>query len=138
MSLAVVLLSNLLCAYYTEYRFVVVMRFVAGMGTGFAFLAAIKYAILFTATRYRGVVQGVFGASFTLGGVLPFLVIPVLFSIDWRLIYIATAAFFVIPLALLMFWGKDIGSGSAMKWNNSGRCLEMEPFWHLVSYMPHT
>lgn len=117
-SLAVILLSNLLCAYHAEYRFVLIMRFVAGMGTGFAFLAGIKYATLFTAPRYRGAVQGFFGASFALGGVLPFLVMPALLSIDWRLIYVATAAFFVFPLSLLMLWGRDVGRGSAMKWGD--------------------
>lgn len=117
-SLALILLSNLLCAYNADYRFVMVMRFVAGMGTGFAFLAAIKYATLLSPTRHRGAVQGVFGASFTLGGIPPFLGVPALLSIDWRLIYVATAAFFVIPLALLLLWGKDVGQGSGMRWSD--------------------
>jgi predicted MFS family arabinose efflux permease len=118
LSLAVILLSNLLCALHEDYRFVLGMRFVAGIGTGFAFLAAIKYATLFTATRYRGAVQGIFGASFTLGGIPPFLFVPALLSIDWRLIYVGTAAFFVIPLALLLLWGKAVGRGSGMQWSD--------------------
>ena len=118
LSLSVILFSNLVCAYHTDYGFVLIMRFVAGTGTGFAFLAGIKYATLFTAPRYRGAVQGLFGASFTLGGVLPFLVMPALLRIDWRLIYVATAAFFVFPLSLLMLWGQEIGRGSGNKWSD--------------------
>ena len=43
---------------------------------------------------------------------------PALFGIDWRLIFVATAAFFVFPLGLLILWGQDIGRGSANKWSD--------------------
>ena len=118
-SLAVILLSNLLCAYNTEYRLCFDDAFHRRNWYGFCFSGRNQVRVtLFTAPLYRGAVQGVFGASFTVGGVLPFLIMPALFGIDWRLIFVATAAFFVFPLGLLILWGQDIGRGSANKWSD--------------------
>ena len=68
-SLAVILLSNLLCAYNTEYRLCFDDAFHRRNWYGFCFSGRNQYATLFTAPLYRGAVQGVFGASFTVGGV---------------------------------------------------------------------
>lgn len=77
-SLSLILIANLLCAFNNYFNFVLSMRILSGIGTGLAFLSGMKYASLFTSEHRRGLVQGIFGGSFCIGAILPFLLMPTL------------------------------------------------------------
>lgn len=113
-SLVILFISSLLCVINTTYEFVLVMRIIGGIGTGFAFTSGIKYATLFTPEIHRGMIQGFYGASFSLGAIFPFFLMPLLIELDWKWVYLSTSLFFVLPIVLLVAWGKEMKPPSAI------------------------
>jgi len=130
-SLSLILIANLLCAFNNDFNFVLSMRILSGIGTGLAFLAGMKYAALFTSEQSRGLVQGFFGGSFSIGCILPFLLMPIMIEIDWRLIYLTTAAFFVIPIFCLVVWGSEVHSQSRMQLAHLKPIFKNKAIWML-------
>lgn len=131
MSLALLFFSNLACMFNLDYGFVLTMRLFSGVGTGFAFASGIKYASVFTSDRHRGMMQGFFGGSFSIGGVMPFFVMPSLMLIDMRLIFLVTALFYVIPFAMLLIWGKEVKTKSAVKLAHFKPVFQDKAIWVL-------
>jgi ACS family hexuronate transporter-like MFS transporter len=115
LSLTVIVISSLLCTINSSYFFVLTMRLLNGVGTGFVFCAGNKYAILFTPEKQRGTVQGIFGGSFSMGAVLPFFIMPGLMAIDWRLAYLVTSLFLIVPLGFMLIWGKEVKPDSTVR-----------------------
>ncbi len=115
LSLALIVIASLLCIIRSDYSFVLAMRLLSGVGTGFAFCAGIKYATLFTEEKHRGAAQGIFGGSFSMGAVFPFFVMPALMKIDWRLVYFVTALFLAVPLGCMLALGKEVKSDSTVR-----------------------
>ena len=130
-SLSLILIANLLCAFNNHFNFVLSMRILSGIGTGFAFLAGMKYAALFTSERSRGLVQGFFGGSFSIGCIVPFLLMPIMIEINWRLIYLTTAAFFIIPILCLVVWGSEVHSESRMQLAHFKPVFKNKAIWIL-------
>ena len=115
LSLSLILIANLLCIFNNQFDFVLCMRVLSGIGTGFAFLSGMKYAASYTSEENMGLVQGFFGGAFSIGAILPFLLMPIIVKIDSRLIYLTTAAFFMIPIICLLIWGVEVRSKSRMR-----------------------
>ena len=115
LALALIVISSLLCTIDSSYFFVLTMRLLNGVGTGFVFCAGNKYAILFTPEKHRGAAQGIFGGSFSLGAVLPFFIMPGLMAIDWKLVYLVTALFLMVPLVSMLIWGKEVKPDSTLR-----------------------
>jgi nitrate/nitrite transporter NarK len=115
LALALIVISSLLCTIDSSYFFVLTMRLLNGVGTGFVFCAGNKYAILFTPEKHRGAAQGIFGGSFSLGAVLPFFIMPGLMAIDWKWVYLVTALFLMVPLVSMLIWGKEVKPDSTLR-----------------------
>lgn len=130
-SLTLILISSLLCVFNTDYYFVLSMRILSGIGTGFAFISGMKYAAMFTSPTDRGFVQGVFGGSFSIGGIIPFLLMPMLVHINWKLIYLTTAAFFAIPILCLIIWGKEMPSQGKIQLTQFKPIFRNKAIWML-------
>ncbi len=130
-SLAIVFVSSLLCVFNATYEFVLVMRIISGIGTGFAFTSGIKYATLFTRERYRGMIQGFYGASFSIGAIFPFFLMPALIEIDWKLVYLSTSLFFIVPMALLAAWGEEIKPSAVIPLAHFRSVFSSKPVWIL-------
>ena len=130
-SLSLILVSTLFCVFNKHYYFVLFLRILGGIGTGFAFISGMKYAALFTPESRRGLVQGIFGGSFSVGGIFPFLLMPMLVQINWKLIYLTTACFFAIPIFLLVLWGKEVRSGTEIKLAQFKPVFKTEAIWML-------
>jgi len=130
-SLFLVFVSSLLCVFNTKYEFVLVMRILSGIGSGFAFGSGIKYATLFARESHRGVVQGIFGGSFSIGAIFPFFLMPALIEIDWKLIYLGTSLFFVIPITLLVGWGEEVKPSSVITLTDLKSVFSSQAVWIL-------
>lgn len=131
LSLSLLLIANFLCIFNNHFNFVLCMRVLSGIGTGFAFLAGMKYATLYTSEENRGLVQGFFGGAFSIGAILPFLLMPIMVKIDWRLIYLTTAAFFVIPIFCLLIWGVEVDSQSGIRMAHFKPIFKNKAIWML-------
>lgn len=130
-SLAILFVSNVLCVFNDSYAFVVVMRIISGIGTGFAFTSGIKYATLFTHEGQRGMIQGFFGGSFSIGAIFPFFLMPMLIEIDWKLVYLATSLFFIVPIALLAAWGKEVKPSAVISLDHFKSVFSAKDVWIL-------
>lgn len=130
-SLSLIFFSSLACSFNRSYGFVLAMRLLSGIGTGFAFNSGLKYASVFTAENRRGMMQGIFGGSFSIGGILPFFLMPPLAAINWRLIYLTTALFFVFPIGSLLLWGKEVKSTSPIELAQFKSVFKSKPIWLL-------
>jgi nitrate/nitrite transporter NarK len=130
-SLGIIFLSKFACVFNTSYTFVMVMRFLGGIGTGFAFNSGLKYASIFTAENRRGMMQGIFGGSFSIGGIIPFFLMPLLAVISWKYIYLASSAFFVLPITCLFLWGKEVKSESVIKLSQFKPVFKSRSIWIL-------
>jgi nitrate/nitrite transporter NarK len=131
LSLSLILIANLLCIFNNHFNFVLCMRIISGIGTGFAFLAGMKYAALYTSEENRGLVQGFFGGAFSIGAILPFLLMPIMVKIDSRLIYLTTAAFFMIPIFCLLIWGVEVHTQSGMRLAHFKPIFKNKDIWML-------
>ncbi len=130
-SLGIIFLSTLACAFNTSYTFVLVMRFLSGFGTGFAFNSGLKYASIFTAANRRGMMQGIFGGSFSIGGIIPFFLMPFLADINWKFIYLVSSAFFILPITGFFLWGKEVKSESTIKLSQFKPVFKSRSVWIL-------
>jgi MFS family permease len=130
-SLGIIFLSTFACVFNNSYTFVLVMRFLSGIGTGFAFNSGLKYASIFTAENRRGMMQGIFGGSFSIGGIIPFFLMPFLAGINWKFIYLASSAFFVFPITCLFLWGKEVKSEYIIKLSQFKPVFKSRSIWIL-------
>ncbi|HUU80886.1 MAG TPA: MFS transporter [Acidobacteriota bacterium] len=100
-------LGNVLCIFNPAYSFILTMRILAGLGTGLLFVAGIKYATVHTRAPRQVLVQSVFGCLINTGSAIPFLTSPILIVYSWKLIYLFTSCFFLVPMLAVLFWGED-------------------------------
>ncbi|MBW2000709.1 MAG: MFS transporter, partial [Deltaproteobacteria bacterium] len=138
-SLGLIWLASLLPLASMRFYFVLGTRCLAGIGTGVAFLAGMKYATVFTDERYRGAVQGVFGAAFSMGAILPFLIMPRLVEYGWRAVFLSTSLFFLLPICLLLLWGKESDPGPGFRWSDfapvfKNRAILLLGLFHAVHF----
>jgi len=130
-SLSLIFVSSLLCVFNTKYGFVLAMRILSGLGCGFAFSSGIKYATLFAQKSHRGMIQGFYGASFSIGAIVPFFLMPPLIEMKWELIYLATSLFFILPIALLVAWGKEVNPSGVVPLADLKSVFSSKAIWIL-------
>lgn len=94
-------LGNGLCAINNSYGFVLIMRVMAGLGTGLVFVSGIKLATVQAHPSKHLMIQSIFGSLINMGSVIPFFVSPLLAEFGWRPIFLFTAMFFLLPLLLM-------------------------------------
>jgi MFS transporter, ACS family, glucarate transporter len=75
--------------------------------------------------------QGIFGGSFSIGGIIPFFLMPLLAGISWKYIYLASSAFFVLPITCLFLWGKEVKSESVIKLSQFKPVFKSRSIWIL-------
>ncbi|MEM4406451.1 MAG: MFS transporter [Candidatus Methanomethylicaceae archaeon] len=107
-SLLLICVSSILPVAGPSPSLLIISGLLSGTGTGFAFNSGIKYATLHSSDRFRGLVQGSFGGAFSLGGIPAYLIVPVLFDFEPKLIFAITSAVALIPALGLIIWGKDV------------------------------
>jgi len=98
--LAISLMANLLP--FLDPRslpLAVAMRFLAGAGASLAVLGVMKVIYVLTPNHQLTRVQGLQGAGFSLGMVLPYLILPYLGEDAWPYSYLGAAFFVLLPLA---------------------------------------
>lgn len=78
-------------------------RFMLGFGTGPLFLVVVKISKLLAPPNYIARVQGMQGAAFCFGTMLPYLVLPYLGEYGWMASYLIPVGFCVL-LAAGAFW----------------------------------
>jgi nitrate/nitrite transporter NarK len=100
-------LGNVLCIFNPAYGFILTMRILTGLGTGLLFVAGIKYATVHTRPSRQVLVQSVFGCLINTGSAIAFLTSPILIVYSWKLIYLFTSSFFLLPMLAVLFWGDD-------------------------------
>lgn len=94
-------LANILCGLITpSFPALLVLRFVGGLGGGFAFAAGAAYTRTVFAGRRAHLAQGLYGAAFLLGSGSTLVFIPVLAGADgdWRRAYAFSG------LGVLLVW----------------------------------
>lgn len=75
------------------------LRFFLGIGTSLAFLAMIKVLFILAPSGKLAAIQGLQGAGFSFGFVLPYLILPRLGEEAWPYSYLISLAFAIIALA---------------------------------------
>ena len=75
------------------------LRFFLGLGTSLAFMAAMKIMLVLAPGDRLTTIQGFQGASFSLGFVLPYLILPLLGDRAWPWAYILSVALIGTALA---------------------------------------
>ncbi|RJX32499.1 MAG: MFS transporter [Desulfarculus sp.] len=114
-----------------SYPLVLAARVVVGLGTGLGFVASLKYVTAHSAAQRAGLTQGFFGGLINVGCIIPFLISPLLLSIDWRLVFLFSALLFLLPLLALLIWGQEPAGGRAETGLSLGRVLKQGPVWAL-------
>lgn len=78
------------------------MRFFLGLGTSLAFMAAMKIMLVLAPSDKLTAIQGFQGAAFSLGFVLPYVILPHLGDRAWSYAYILSAVLIGAALAATM------------------------------------
>ncbi len=97
----VTVLANILCGVFTpSFAALLLLRFIGGLGGGFAFAAGAAYTRAVFADRGAHLAQGLYGAAFLLGSGSTLVFIPVLAGADgdWR------RAYELSGLGVLLVW----------------------------------
>lgn len=81
-----------------SFALAVSLRFFLGIGTSLAFLAMIKVLFVLAPSARLASIQGLQGAGFSLGFVLPYLILPHLGAEAWPFSYILGVVFSVLAL----------------------------------------
>ncbi len=101
--LIVIAAGNILLGFATTYHEVLLFKFIAGIGTGSAIQAGLRYVPTFFKGKELGLGQGVYGGSILLGSGFVIYVIPLLTSyLSWHGVFFLTGSMAVV-LAVLWF-----------------------------------
>jgi putative MFS transporter len=121
-SLVIYCVASLISATAQDWPFFMVMRIIAGVGTGGESAIVAPFLSEFCARKYRGTFTGSLAAFFSFGfvgaAILGYLVIPL--SPDaWRLVSVITA----LPIVMLLWWRRALPESP--RWLDSrGRTAE--------------
>ncbi len=78
----------------------ITLRFIGGLCTGLGFLAIVKVLMVLTPPEKLTTVQGIQGAGFCFGTIIPYLLLPLFGSYGWYFSYILGALFLALTLGL--------------------------------------
>jgi nitrate/nitrite transporter NarK len=112
--LAVTLLGTLGLGLARDFGDLLVLKALAGAGSGAAFIAGVRFAaVAFPADRvYR--VQGLYGGSVQLGGGTPLYLLPLLAgALGWRAAFAASAGLVALALVVWLALAPDPRAGLA-------------------------
>lgn len=104
-AIIIALVSNLLPFLAPEnLALATALRFFGGLSSGVLFLAGVKVTAMMAPPEKIAQAQGIQGAAFSLGTMLPFVTLPYLGNEAWRFSYLipATLSLVVIALSLLL------------------------------------
>lgn len=123
-SLIIYCVASLISATAHDWPFFMVMRIIAGFGTGGESAIVAPFLSEFVARKYRGTFTGSLAAFFSFGfvaaAVLGYLVIP-LAPDAWRVVSVITA----LPVVMLLWWRRALPESP--RWLDSrGRTAEAE------------
>jgi NNP family nitrate/nitrite transporter-like MFS transporter len=90
MGLCFICLGNLVPILFPHLGPALLSRIITGIGTGLSFVATMKLIALSAPRERIGVHLGYFGSSFSLGGILAYLLIPPLIKFHWEWTYATT------------------------------------------------
>ncbi len=114
------------------------LRFLAGLSSGSLFLIGIKMIGMQAPPDKAAVAQGIQGAAFCLGTMLPFITLPHLGTEAWRFSYIIPAVLSVLTVALSRLLPEKIrktgksGGGGASKLFSALKTVSISmPIWTL-------
>ena len=88
--LCFICLGNLVPILSPHLGSAIVGRVITGIGTGLSFVATMKLIALSAPSQRIGVFLGYYGSSFSLGGILAYLLIPSLIKFHWEWTYATT------------------------------------------------
>lgn len=77
-------------------------RVLSGIGTGMGFVVTMKLIALHAPGGRVGTYQAFFAGSFSIGSILAYLLIPLVSGLDWRWVYLSTAAGCLPLMGLLL------------------------------------
>lgn len=85
-----------------SFTLAVAMRMVLGVSTAFTFLASLKALLLMAPPQHMARAQGLQGAAFCLGTMLPYVILPLFGETGWVWSYIIAAIFTGVALVSLV------------------------------------
>lgn len=94
-------LGNFLPALWPQLGLAIVGRVITGVGTGLAFVAAMKLVALYAPEKRAGAYQGYYGGFFSIGTILAYLAMPFLAALNWRVPYLAAGVGCLVALAMV-------------------------------------
>lgn len=145
--LAICILANLLPFINPHSAFLATgMRFFLGAGTSLSFLAMMKVVFIMAPAEKLSFIQGLQGAGFSFGFVLPYLILPHLGEAAWPYSYLAGVVFLLAGVIAAFFLPRaklttpaDGGRSAADLKQAVGRILTSKAIWmigifHGLSY----
>jgi MFS family permease len=131
--LCFICLGNLVPILSPHLGSAILGRVITGIGTGLTFVATMKLIAVFAPNERTGVFLGYFGSSFSLGGILAYLLIPPLIKFHWEWTYATTVGmnlFLIIWVwALRLEGGSRVANPLPM-----ARVLRLREGWVLGAY----
>ena len=117
------------------------LRFMAGLSSGTLFLAGVKVTGMLAPPEKVAQAQGIQGAAFCLGTMLPFVTLPYLGDQAWRFSYLIPAALAVTVTVLSLFLPAHIRKNASTSSGSLGNLLQAlrtvstsVPIWALGRY----
>jgi ACS family D-galactonate transporter-like MFS transporter len=102
MSLACVCAGNLIPAVYPSLELAIAGRVITGVGTGLSFVSGMKFIAVYAPPGYVGSFQSFMGGSFSVGGILVYLLLPYLISFGWQWTYLLPGLFGLALVPMLI------------------------------------
>lgn len=100
------------------------LRFMAGLSSGTLFLAGVKVTGMLAPPEKVAQAQGIQGAAFCLGTMLPFVTLPYLGDQAWRFSYLIPAALAVTVTVLSLFLPAHIRKNASTSSGSLGNLLQ--------------
>ncbi len=138
-AIALALFSNILpFAAPNSLSIATILRFLAGLSTGILFLAGVKITGIMVPKEKMAQAQGVQGAAFSLGIMLPYVTLPYLGDEAWRFSYgipIILAVFLLVVSFKLPSSIRQAGTNTQLKANDLWQAIRLIstslPIWML-------
>ncbi|MBA4421732.1 MAG: hypothetical protein C0390_01375 [Syntrophus sp. (in: bacteria)] len=101
LSLVCLAVGNAIPAISPDLTWGIGGRMIAGMGTGLGWLATLKMLAIWAPGGRAGAFQAFFAGIFSLGSILAYLLLPVIFPAGWRWVFLIPAFLCLFMLALV-------------------------------------
>lgn len=101
LSLVCLAVGNAIPAISPDLAWGIGGRMIAGLGTGLGWLATLKMLAIWAPGGRAGAFQAFFAGIFSLGSILAYLLLPVIFQVGWRWVFLIPAFLCLLMLTLV-------------------------------------